>query len=491
MSENFLADFRYACTEYLTTVDINNLRAYARSIGVTYPTKMKKTPLVEEIVDILSGKKVPLRKGNRGAPVKSDYFRPDIGRKIEEFRLEYLKKETDGKLAFGIRLQGQREKRIELRLESPEAEPKSSILAPDIVHRGQLETINGVWYVLDLRGEDTDSRLLVPDELIGKHDLREGDIVSCHAEKSHNVMIAKDILTINNRFPEDLHRVRFEDCEVCDPSVPLRFSVEGNERSNTIKFVEWVFPVCEGQRVGVVASPKTGKSQLLYSLAEAVTKDTTNANGIRLIVLLIDQTPEIIGRYRKILDRESLLYSTYEDEAERQVFLADFALKRAKRQAESGDNVVMIVDSLSALARAYNETEESSGGKMLQGGLESKTLTYIKRFFASGRRLEGSGSLTIFGSIAKSTGNPADELICSDLSSVANMELRLREDLALKRIYPALDTSASYTSLFLDDEKQEELSMVLSRVRDCDGSTLMQCLASSKTRAEFLGKLCK
>lgn len=145
------------------------------------------------------------------------------------------------------------------------------------------------------------------------------------------------------------------------------------------------------------------------------------------------------------------MYSTYDDDPDRQIFTAEFLLKRAKRYAECGHDVLLLVDSLTALAHAYNELPESAGGKVLADGLESKTLQYVKKFFGSARCLEGGGSLSILGTVSKNTGNPMDDLLHAELSAVANLEVALSEELARQRIYPAID--------FANTQKRNGLSL--------------------------------
>jgi transcription termination factor Rho len=138
------------------------------------------------------------------------------------------------------------------------------------------------------------------------------------------------------------------------------------------------------------------------------------------------------------------------------VFIAEFLLKRAKCYAECGKDVMLVVDSLNALAHAFNETDASAGGKVLAGGLESKTLQYVKRYFGAARCLEKGGSLSIFASISKDTGNPMDDLIQAELSSIANLEIALSDELAKKRIYPPIDfinTQGKLSSLLLSGEE--------------------------------------
>ena len=186
-------------------------------------------------------------------------------------------------------------------------------------------------------------------------------------------------------------------------------------------------------------------------------------NGLRVMTLLVDQSPECISQYRQFADKDNLVYTTYEDDSERQVFVAEFILKRAKRYAECGMDVLLLVDSFNSLARAFNDTDASAGGKVFACGLESKTVQYLKRFLGTARCFEKGGSITILGVVATDTGNPADDLIKAELSAIGNMEVALSNELAKRRIYPALDILAiqgNKTSGFWQ-EREEQLDVYI------------------------------
>jgi transcription termination factor Rho len=170
----------------------------------------------------------------------------------------------------------------------------------------------------------------------------------------------------------------------------------------------------------------------------AISAKRANKN-LSVISVLVDQAPEAISFYKAQVGGENVLFTTYEDSPERQMFIAEFALKRAKRYAETGRDVLLIIDSLNALSRAFNETDASIGGKTLAGGLESKTIQYLKRYFGTARCLEDGGSLTIIGALSVATGNPADDLLRAELAPVSNLEIVMSEDLAKRRIFPPID----------------------------------------------------
>ena len=282
-----------------------------------------------------------------------------------------------------------------LRVESPDA-AKHNIYnqMKKEVYRGQLEKLNGVPMLLGLDCSENEAKIIISIDLIRQHDLREGDIISCFAEKSHTAFVATEILTVNDVLVNDLKRSNFDQCEACYPTKRIALYDKEKANSLTSKYLHWLLPIGCGQRGCILSSPKAGKTNLLYEIAYNARKLNEN---LTVLVLLIDQSPENVTKFRKIVDSGNLVYTTYDDMPERQVFAAGFLLKRAKRLAESGNNVLFIVDSLSALAHAFNETRESSGGKTFSGGLESKTLQYIKKYFGAARCLEKSGSITMIG----------------------------------------------------------------------------------------------
>ena len=466
MSEKSLNEFKYSCRIYLSTLSIGQLRSYGRNIGVAKSTTMKKEVLVEEIISVLSGEKPPISRSRKGAPVKNEFVEPEIPQKIEKLRIQFLsgvqsmygdiRRENYNETAR--RIAEFKKNKILLRVESPEAENHyiHNRMAKD-VYRGQLETLNNVPLLLSLNCEEASDKIIIPIELIRKHDLRQGDIVSCFAEKSHTAFVATEILTINETLISDFKRQKFEECDACYATKRINVFDRNKANSVTAKYLQWILPLGCGQRGCIVSSPKAGKTNLLYEIVRDVNKLN---NEVMVLVLLIDQSPENVTKFRKLVPNGNLVYTTYDDEPERQVFVADFLLKRAKRLAESGRNVFFVVDSLSELAHAFNETEASSGGKTFSGGLESKTLQYIKKYFGAARCLEGSGSLTMIGTVASGTGNPADELIAAELTSIDNLEIRLDDRLSLKRIYPAIDIARSQVKqsefLFNEQEKKVE-----------------------------------
>ena len=487
MNERALEELKQAYTEYLSTLSIGSLRSVGRHVGVNQSTLKKKGALVKDIVEILIGNVPPAAKTNRGAPVKDAYIDPKIFSKLDEIKFLYLsgitEDDTEANIPEAAEKQEVADNVIDFR--SPEYEPQQGYFEQE-VYTGQLETINGVSSLFPLNGRDASvEKIIVTVSEIKKHDLRDGDIVVCHAEKRHAALVATEILSVNSLPVGEDKRSRFELSEVCYPDQRISFYSE-KSNSYALKYIDWLIPLGKGQRGVVTSSPKAGKTMLLKEVAKAVSEEHPD---IRLLVLLTEQSPEAVGEFKKIVPKADFIYTTYDDEAETHVFAADFLLKRAKRFAEMGMDVLMLVDSLTALAHAYNETEESSGGKTLSCGLESKTLHYIKKFFGSARCLAQGGSLAILGTLSVDTGNPMDDILAGELLGATNSEIRLSDMLVAKNVFPAIDVAHSQTKrsdLLLTPEELKCETFIRNRyLSTFEAEDLAQLIEKSTSSAQL------
>ena len=433
MIEN-VKEYKYACKEFLSSFALNALRSYARSIGVCNPTKdKKKNVLIEEIVAVLAGEVLPQMPSTRGAPVKNDFVDPKLIEGMKEIRKAHVEK--GGLEDTLIRLREVKEHPYLLRVAEPSKKELENTEV-NTIYNGQLETVNGIAVLLPLDCVDSYEKLVVPMELIHIYDLQEGDVISCVAERRQNLLLVVNILQVNGQDIEYFQRGDFDSGKVCYPYQRIKFCEKASSNTMVAKVLEWLVVIGKGQRGLVVSPPKSGKTTLLMDMAISAKRANKN---LSVISVLVDQAPEAISFYKAQVGGENVLFTTYEDSPERQMFIAEFALKRAKRYAETGRDVLLIIDSLNALSRAFNETDASIGGKTLAGGLESKTIQYLKRYFGTARCLEDGGSLTIIGALSVATGNPADDLLRAELAPVSNLEIVMSEDLAKRRIFPPID----------------------------------------------------
>lgn len=493
--------FKSECKNYLLTLGIGALRSYGRHVGVERPTTKNKEDLIEAIIGILAEEISPVPCSKLGAPVLNKHVDPNIIATVEKLRLMYVsegvfstKPDENGNYHFPkhdgwVKELGEMDKRkLMLELNDPNAAEYEGSTRK--IHGGQLETLNSVTLLLPLNCSDSGEKIVVPIELIHEHDLHEGDVVTCYVQRGVNCAIAKEILTINGIELADFHRRSFDESEVVYPYQKIEVYDEKRFSATVLKFLQWILPLGKGQRGLITSVPKAGKTRFLQEVAKAATELNPK---LRTIALLIDQSPEAVAEYRKTVKQNNLLYTTYDHDPGRQVFVAEYALKRAKAYAESGKDVLLVVDSFNALARAYNDTDASSGGKMLSCGLESKTVHYLKKYFGAARCFAKGGSLTILGAVSTLTGNPVDEYIATELLSLCNMEICLDETLAYKRIYPALDIVKSYAKqneALLSEEEKRVVSYLCNEYVPRFGSErALRLIEGSGSYEEFKAQL--
>ena len=444
-----MTGFRYACTQYLSTLSIMTLRAYGREVGVSKPTEKKKGELIEEIVGILTGDVTPVARATKGAPVKDDFVDPKIERAIEEFRKEFLPSSPQ----ISDKPDRWKPDMIVFRSGEQEAIPE------DRIFHGQLEAFDSVPCLMPLDGDLFEERMLIEIEQIRRYNMREGDVIGTTAFCDKKKLISAEIQTINGEPCKNINRFVFETEPSVYPNERLPL-LEREEVSSEQKFLDWLLPIGLGQRCLISSPPKAGKSKFLLNVLKSLDRKD---NECEVFALLIDQSPELISAYRDILPTGNLIATTYDSDEDMHIFMAEFMLKRMKRFAEMGRNVVLLVDSLSRIARAYNDSEFSLGGKLLPCGLESKTLHYIKKFFGAARKFAKRGSLTMIATVSFGTGDELDDVLYSEISSVAGGEIRLCDELALKRQFPAVDLMRSHfeQSQELLDEQRVECDRLL------------------------------
>ena len=492
MNENAIKEFKTECANYLQTVSLNDLRAYARMLNFTDPTKFKKGDLLQSIVAVLAGEMIPAGRNNRGAPIKNNYVPPKLIQTVENLKRRYLYNVEESGTNLPNKANSETFVEIPSKLifgsDDLEEEHWTEKINRTVV-RGQLQVLNDVSRLLPLDCGVEEELIVFPAELVNEHGLREGDVVTCHTAKGKNVSVVKEIFTVNDTQLMFLKRGNFEQNEVCYAQKTVPFVSQANS-SISAKYIEWILPLYQGQRATILSSPKAGKTELLYTL----TISALNASrDVKVLVLLNAQSPETVWRFRNVVPEEQLIYTTYDDSPEKQVFAAEFMLKRAKRFVECGKNVVLFVDSFSALAKAYNETEDSAGGKVLAGGLESKTLQYMRRFLGSARCFKQGGSLTLLGTVACETGNPFDEVLSLELSSLVNYQIYLNEDIATKGVYPAIDLQKSFTRTggFSVGDKAECVYQQVSRefLPTRGEESLRKTLEDCENYGDFLSKI--
>lgn len=280
------------------------------------------------------------------------------------------------------------------------------------------------------------SDLQVSSALIRRHGLRKGDLVEGVRGKQRALT---EIQRVNGRPAEELRgRPHFHDLTPLHPRERLR--LEHPAGGATTRLIDLVAPIGKGQRGLIVAPPKTGKTVLLQQMAAAVAGNHPEAH---LMVVLLDERPEEVTDMRRSV-RGEVLASTFDQAPKQHIALAELAVERAKRLVEAGQDVVILLDSLTRLCRAHNNAAATSG-RTLSGGVDAAALHGPKRFFGAARLTEEAGSLTIIATALVETGSRADDYYFEELKSTGNMELRLDRGLASRRIFPAVDITPSGT----------------------------------------------
>jgi transcription termination factor Rho len=358
----------------------------------------------------------------------------------------------------------------------------------------------GVLEILDegygfLRSSDY-NYLPGPDDIyvspsqIKRFDLRTGDIVSGQVrppKESERYFALLKIEAINFESPEVAkHKTLFDNLTPLYPNEP--FKLETSPEELTTRIMDLMTPIGKGQRALITSPPKAGKTIILQKIANAI---TTNSPEVKLIVLLIDERPEEVTDMKRSVDGE-VVSSTFDESAERHVQVAEMVLQKSRRLVEHGHDVVILLDSITRLARAHNAVVPHSG-KILSGGVDSNALQRPKRFFGSARNIEEGGSLTIIGTALVETGSRMDEVIFEEFKGTGNSEMVLDRRLADRRVYPALDINRSSTrkeELLIEETELARIWILRKFLADMNSIEAMEFLLDrlrkAKTNKKFL-----
>ena len=341
--------------------------------------------------------------------------------------------------------------------------------------------------------------LYVSPALIKKYGLKTGDYVEGQIQapqnESERYFALETIERVNGGNPDNLrHRVSFDDMTPLYPDEMLKMEVVGDKdkgRSLSARVIDLIAPTGKGQRSLIVAPPRTGKTVMLQNIAHSI---ATNYPDVKLIVLLIDERPEEVTDMQRSVKGE-VISSTFDEPAARHIQVAEMVIEKAKRLVEAGQDVVILLDSITRLGRAYNTVVPSSG-KVLTGGVDAYALQRPKRFFGAARNIEGGGSLTIIATALVDTGSKMDEVIFEEFKGTGNSEIILDRKLSDKRVYPAIDITKSGTrkeDLLVGKDTLAKM-YVLRRIINPMGTLeamefLLDKLRLTKTNADFFSSM--
>ena len=377
-----------------------------------------------------------------------------------------------------------------------------------LVKKGESFTGKGTLEILPdgfgfLRSPDT-SYLAGPDDIyvspsqIRRFNLHTGDTIegSVRTPKDgerYFALVKLDI--INGDDPEKCkHKILFENLTPLFPTRQFKLERDGKNKEDknvTSRAIDLVAPIGFGQRALLVAPPKTGKTVMLQNIATAI---TTNYPEVELIVLLIDERPEEVTEMTRSV-RGEVVSSTFDEPAQRHVQVAEMVIEKAKRLVEHGRDVVILLDSITRLARAYNTVVPASG-KILTGGVDANALHRPKRFFGAARNLEEGGSLTIIATALVDTGSRMDDVIYEEFKGTGNMELHLERRLAEKRVFPSISVNRSGTrreELLVPNDQLQRMWVLRKFLHPMDDVEAMEFLQdkikSSKNNADFFDQM--
>jgi transcription termination factor Rho len=377
--------------------------------------------------------------------------------------------------------------------ETVEAIHEDDVLVPVA---GILEVLDNYAFLRTSGYLPGENDVYVPLGIVKKNDLRKGDAVTgavralregeqIPARQKFNALVRLD--TINGLSPEQsLNRVHFAKLTPLYPQERLRLETEQNILST--RLIDLIAPIGKGQRGLIVSPAKAGKTLILQAIANAI---TTNNPEAHLMVVLVDERPEEVTDMQRAVKGE-VIASTFDRPATDHTTVAELAIERAKRLVEMGHDVVILLDSITRLGRAYNLAAPASG-RILSGGVDSSALYPPKRFFGAARNIENGGSLTILATALVDTGSKMDEVIFEEFKGTGNMELRLSRHLAERRIFPAIDLNPSGTrreEILMANEELKivwKLRRVISALDQQQGiELLIDRLKKSRSNVEFL-----
>ena len=457
------------------------LRDLAKSRGIKSTSTMKKADLVEAM--LAEDAKKEKEKAAKGSEKKTE--QPAASEKPERKRADSAESAKEGSK------EGERE----------EASQDDTIknLDSGITVNGILEVMqDGFGFIRSDNYLPGENDVYVSPSQIRKFNLKTGDIICGNTRiktQQEKFSALLYITTINGYQPGVIQqRKNFEDLTPIFPNERIRLERPGS--SVAMRIVDLISPIGKGQRGMIVSQPKAGKTTLLKEIAKSVTSGNPN---MHLIILLIDERPEEVTDIKEAIagDNVEVIYSTFDELPEHHKRVSEMVLGRAKRLVEHGKDVMILLDSITRLARAYNLTVPPSG-RTLSGGLDPAALHMPKRFFGAARNMREGGSLTILATALVDTGSKMDDVVFEEFKGTGNMELVLDRKLSEKRVFPAIDIVKSGTrreDLLLDSEEQEAVDIMRKAIngmrKDDAVENILNMFARTKNNREYINMVKK
>ncbi len=449
--------------EELDAFNVFTLRDLARELGHPCSTNKHKKTLVEYILETQNKKKedIPvLPKKRRGRPPKlnATVINREREEALEKAELETQKSEVsqESKETKELKEEPRKEtpqnenhkkeapKKDEHKKEEPKKEEEPLNYAEMEIREGVLEICpDGYGFLRAKNYEQGEGDAYISAQKLRKAGLRKGDYVKayCKTITENRPMGVQEIISVNGEKPESAFaRPTFESLVPIHPNSRFKLEHEGSRRDFAIRSIDLVAPIGKGQRAMIVSPPKAGKTTLLKKVAYSIAKNYPEAH---LMVLLVDERPEEVTEMKRFVKGE-VIASTFDEMPDHHTKASELVLERAKRLVECGKDVVILMDSITRLTRAYNLVIQPTG-KTLSGGIDPGSLYLPKKFFGAARNIENGGSLTIIATALVDTGSRMDDVIYEEFKGTGNMEIHLDRKLSEKRIFPAIDLAKSGT----------------------------------------------
>ena len=469
-------------TENYNEMTLVNLKEIAKEKGIKNISKLKKSELIEELV------KITPNKIEQNGVILTEKIAPK-NRNIEaSIHIEenvnneaYVSNSRD---RYNVTEEDKEEKKERLKVMINESNSSKGVL--------EIQENNSFGFLRCNNYLTGENDIYVSPSQIRRFNLRTGDEVEGKVREAKDGEKFKALLfveKVNGESPDKaIGRKNFENLTPIYPNERLHLETD-NGRDLSSRLMDFMCPIGKGQRGIIVAPPKAGKTTLLKRIAQNISK---NYPDIKLIVLLIDERPEEVTDMKRSINGD-VIYSTFDEEPQNHAKVSQMVLERAKRMVEQGKDVVILMDSITRLSRAYNLTITPTG-RTLSGGLDPGALLMPKKFFGAARNVEEGGSLTILATALVETGSRMDDMIFEEFKGTGNMEVHLDRRLQERRIFPAIDIYKSGTrkeDLLLSDE-EKEVAFAIRRNMNRDGNiesiteTLINMLSKTKNNKEFM-----
>ena len=469
-------------TENYNEMTLVNLKEIAKEKGIKNISKLKKSELIEELV------KITPNKIEKNGVILTEKIAPK-NRNIEasihiDENVNSEAYASDSRDRYNVTEEEKEEKKERLKVMINESNSSKGVL--------EIQENNSFGFLRCSNYLTGENDIYVSPSQIRRFNLRTGDEVEGKVREAKDGEKFKALLfveKVNCESPDKaIGRKNFENLTPIYPNERLHLETD-NGRDLSSRLMDFMCPIGKGQRGIIVAPPKAGKTTLLKRIAQNISK---NYPDIKLIVLLIDERPEEVTDMKRSINGD-VIYSTFDEEPQNHAKVSQMVLERAKRMVEQGKDVVILMDSITRLSRAYNLTITPTG-RTLSGGLDPGALLMPKKFFGAARNVEEGGSLTILATALVETGSRMDDMIFEEFKGTGNMEVHLDRRLQERRIFPAIDIYKSGTrkeDLLLSDE-EKEVAFAIRRNMNRDGNiesiteTLINMLSKTKNNKEFM-----